>query len=97
MKEFIEAVLFFIGASFILKYGAPTKFIRTFFARWKWGSDLFSCGLCLGTWVGIFSIPFLYNEITWWMIPFISAIVSWFADLFSMLLVKIMNSYQTDI
>lgn len=92
----IEHVLFFVGATFILKYGAPTKPIRTFFSKWKWGVDLFNCGLCLGTWVGIISTPFLFKDITWWMIPFISAIVSWFGDLISMLLVKIMNSYQVD-
>lgn len=95
--EKIETLLYFIGATFILKYGAPTKFIRTFFQKWKWGKDLFECGLCVGTWVGILSIPLFYKEMTWWMIPFISGIVSWFGDLISMVLVNLKNYYQEDI
>jgi hypothetical protein len=90
----IETLLYFIGATFILKYGAPTKFIRTFFQKWKWGEDLFQCGLCIGTWVGVFSIPLLYKEMTWWMIPFISAITSWFGDLISMTLIALKNQKE---
>jgi hypothetical protein len=92
--EISEIILYFIGATFILKYGAPTKFIRTFFQKWKWGEDLFQCGLCIGTWVGVFSIPLLYKEMTWWMIPFISAITSWFGDLISMTLIANHQSGQ---
>lgn len=88
----IESILFFIGATFILKYGAPTKFIRDFFSRWVWGRNLFECALCIGTWVGIFSIPLFWNEIEWWKIPPISAIVSWFGDLVSQNLISLKNA-----
>ena len=81
-------LLFFIGATFILKYGAPTKPIRDYFAKYEWGTSLFNCAMCLGFWVGAFSIPFLYKEILWFQIPFISAIVSWFGDLVSKILIK---------
>ena len=87
----IEQILFFTGSTFILKYGAPTKFIRNFFGRWAWGKNLFECSLCIGTWVGILSIPLFYSQIEWWMIPPISAIVSWFGDLFSQALISFKN------
>jgi hypothetical protein len=88
MPELTQIILSLIGITFLLKYGAPTKFIRDFFSRWVWGKELFDCAFCLGTWVGILSIPLLYKEMTWWMIPPISAIVSWFGDLFSKFLIK---------
>lgn len=87
-----EFILFLIGSTFILKYGAPTKFIRDFFSRWTWGKNLFECALCIGTWVGIFSIPLFWNEIEWWKIPAISAIVSWFGDLASQNLISLKNA-----
>lgn len=85
----VEIILFFIGSTFILKYGAPTKFIRDYFSKWSWGKNLFECALCIGTWVGILSIPFLYKEISWFMIPPIAAIVSWFGDLISGVLIAL--------
>ncbi len=85
-------ILYFVGMTFILKYGAPTKFIRDFFSRWEWGSNLFNCALCIGTWVGIFSIPLIYQEIEWWKVPAISAIVSWFGDLISQFFIAAKNS-----
>lgn len=85
----IELILFFIGTTFILKYGAPTKFIRDFFGRWVWGKNLFECALCIGTWVGFFSIPLFWNEANWWALPPISAIVSWFGDLVSQNLISL--------
>lgn len=84
-----KIILFFIGSTFILKYGAPTKFIRDFFGRWDWGKKLFECAMCLGTWVGFFSIPLFWNKIDWWMLPPISAIVSWFGDLLSQNLISL--------
>lgn len=88
MPELIEILLFFVGTTFLLKYGAPTKFIRDFSGKWKWGKELFECALCIGTWVGVLSIPLFYKEINWFMIPPISAIVSWFGDLMSKTLIK---------
>lgn len=85
----IELILFFIGSTFILKYGAPTKPIRAYFQKFKFGKELFDCSLCLGTWVGVLSTPFLYEEIVWWMIPPIAAIASWFGDLISQVLIEL--------
>lgn len=85
----IELILFFIGTTFILKYGAPTKFIRDFFGRWAWGKSLFECAMCIGTWVGFFSIPLFWNEANWWILPPISAITSWFGDLVSQNLISL--------
>jgi len=85
----IETILFFIGSTFILKYGAPTEFIRDFFGRWTWGKNLFECSLCIGTWVGVLSIPLFWGRIEWWMLPPISAIVSWFGDLLSQNLIAL--------
>lgn len=81
--------LFFIGSTFILKYGASTKFIRDYFSKWTWGKNLFDCALCIVTWVGVISIPFLYKEIDWFKIPPIAAIVSWFGDLISQVLIAL--------
>jgi len=84
-----EITLFFIGSTFILKYGAPTKFIRDFFQKYEFGKALFDCSLCIGTWVGLLSIPFLYKDIDWFLIPPIAAIVSWFGDLISQVLIEL--------
>jgi len=83
-------ILFFIGATFILKYGAPTKPIRDFFARWNWGASLFNCALCLGFWVGVASIPFLNHDLVF-LFPFVSAAASWFGDIISQNLVALKN------
>lgn len=91
-----EHLLFFIGSTFILKYGAPTKFIRDFFSKWTWGENLFKCSLCLGTWVGILSIPFLNKEVYWLFIPPIAAIVSWFGDLLSEVLIAAKKKLNED-
>jgi hypothetical protein len=91
-----EIILFFIGSTFILKYGAPTKFIRDFFSKWSWGKNLFECALCIGTWVGLLSIPFLYKEIDWFTIPPIAAIVSWFGDLISGVLINLKKKLENE-
>lgn len=74
-----------IGFCFIMKYGSILESFRQRTSSWFPSLvKLYQCCLCMGFWVGILIIPFLYFLENWEyeliLFPFTCSCMCWFAD-----------------
>jgi len=74
-----------IGVCFIIKYGKILEPFRTTTAKvFTFFTSLYKCCLCMGFWVGIIMIPFLYYiegySIELIFFPFSTSAICWIAD-----------------
>ena len=74
-----------IGLCLIIKHGSILEKFRTFTSSiFPFLGKLYKCCFCMGFWVGVFMIPFLYNiegygiELVWF--PFSTSALCWITD-----------------
>ena len=76
-------ILASIGFTFIIKYGSILDWIRKPLLKFDLFKELFSCSLCIGFWTGLCvgtMAYFIENNSAYFLMPLVSAGMSWFAD-----------------